>query len=134
MKYWLPLGLYCSLIFFQATLPIPMKEIHYVDKLIHFIVYAVLGVLIFRAIRSLPGDAGLFVIILIALTISSIVGFCDEIIQIFTPTRTLDRVDFCFDVFGSLSGMAAYILIKSRKKKMDKLFADSTKDTRGDTP
>jgi VanZ family protein len=48
----------------------------------------------------------------IAIVVSGVIGFCDEVIQIFTPNRTLDRVDYFFDILGSLSGILLYVAIK----------------------
>jgi VanZ family protein len=117
IRYWLPLILYCGLILFQATLPIAIREIHYGDKLIHFVIYGILGILTYRAVRSLPGDIGLFYLIFLGVVISGIIGICDEVIKIFTPNRTLDVVDFFFDVSGSLTGISTYVFIRSRRGK-----------------
>jgi VanZ family protein len=71
---WIQLGLYCALILGQSTIPLPMKQFHHADKLAHFLAYAVLGVLVFRALRFIPiGDRAFFRVVM-AIVISGLVG------------------------------------------------------------
>lgn len=109
---WIQLGVYCALILGQSTLPLPMKQFHHADKLAHFVAYAVLGVLVFRALRFIPQGDKVYLRIFMAVVISAMVGLSDEILQIFVPTRTLDRVDLFYDVAGCFIGILAYILYK----------------------
>jgi VanZ family protein len=108
VRYWLPLGVYGLLIFIQSMRPLMIPALRHLDKPLHFVAYAILGILVFRALRSLPGSFGTVMTILAAVFVSAIVGCGDELIQIFVPSRTLDRADFLFDVLGSFSGIVVY--------------------------
>jgi VanZ family protein len=114
---WIQLGLYCVLILGQSTLQLPIKQIHHADKLAHFVAYAVLGVLVFRALRFIPLGDRVFLRIIMAVIISGFVGLSDEILQVFVPTRTLDRNDLYFDVAGCFTGIMLYILYKMNRNK-----------------
>ena len=109
---WIQLALYCALIFIQSSFPMPMKQFHHSDKLIHFLAYAVLGVLVFRALKFLPTGDNVLLRVVMAIVISGLVGVSDEILQVFVPNRTLDREDLYYDVAGCFSGIMAYILYK----------------------
>lgn len=115
---WIQLGVYCALILAQATLPLPMKPFHHADKFVHFVAYAVLGVLVFRALRFIPLGDRLFLRVVMAVIISGMVGLSDEILQVFVPTRTLDKDDFYYDVAGCFIGIMVYILYKMNKNKI----------------
>lgn len=112
MRIWLPLAVYCLLILIQATLPLPVFKLRHTDKAVHFAAYAVLGVLLFRALVSLPRKNNTLITLLLAVFLSAVIGMSDEFIQIFVPTRSIDREDFMFDVLGSLSGIIIYLLVK----------------------
>jgi VanZ family protein len=112
VRYWLPLGVYCLVIFIQSSSPMPLLTLKHIDKLLHFVAYAMLGVLVFRAIRSLSVNISLVFIVAMAVFLSALIGLSDEIIQIFVPSRSVDRVDFFFDILGSLSGIMLYLLTR----------------------
>ncbi|MFA6008757.1 MAG: VanZ family protein [Desulfobacteraceae bacterium] len=114
---WIQLGLYCVLILVQSTLQLPMKQFHQADKLAHFIAYAILGVLVFRALRFIPLGDKVFFRVILAVIISGFVGLSDEILQVFVPTRTLDRNDLYFDVAGCFTGIMVYIFYKMNRNK-----------------
>lgn len=118
IRYWLPLGVYCLLILFQSSRPVPFPALRHADKLVHFSAYAVLGILIFRAIRSLPKKTGIVFDIVMAVFLSAVIGCSDEIIQIFVPSRSIDRVDFYYDVIGSFSGILLYIIATMIRKRL----------------
>jgi VanZ family protein len=67
----------------------------------HFTVYAVLGVLVFRA---LTGELGPAKAIVCAVLISSAYGITDEFHQAFVPGRMPDVVDWGLDTLGALAG------------------------------
>ena len=67
---------------------------------IHFIEYAVLGLLISRAVnvRTMHG-------IIAACSLITLIGVVDEIIQWFLPNRVGDMRDVIMNSFGGLSGL-----------------------------
>lgn len=93
----------------------PVKVFHHADKVAHFLIYGVLGVLVFRAFRFVQFGDRIVFRAFTAFVISSFVGLFDEILQIFTPTRTLDLEDLYCDMAGCFAGIVLYIIYKSRK-------------------
>lgn len=116
-KYWLPLIIYCLLIFVQTMFDMPIKKLNNFDKYLHFIVYALLGMLIFRAFTTISKKINIIFIFIISVFVSTLIGTTDEIFQLFTPTRTLDCRDILFDFLGSIFGIIIFLLIRTIKKK-----------------
>jgi hypothetical protein len=110
--HWLMLIGLCALIFAQShglvltNLPLP---VHF-DKVLHFICFALLAVLFYRAYHSLPFGAS--VRILFILSIVSTIGYAvgDELHQRFVPLRVADKWDLLADGAGALFGLAVYLL------------------------
>lgn len=123
MKVWLPLAIYCTLILVQAFLPLPVFRLRHIDKLVHFTAYAILGILLFRALLSMNPEKHTGWMIFFSVLLSSLMGCSDEIIQVFIPNRSIDRVDFFYDVLGSFSGILFYLglitLIRRRAAQSD---------------
>ena len=112
--YWLPLLIHCLLIFIQSSYPSPEKiqnlNLSYIDKLIHFAVYAILGMLFFRAFRTQRFKENINMVIALSILSSSLYGMSDEIHQYFVPYRDADIVDFFADVLGSICGVYIFKL------------------------
>ena len=53
--YWLPLILYCLLIYIQSDHPSPeqIPAFPYVDKVLHVTAYGIMGILFYRAYQTL---------------------------------------------------------------------------------
>jgi len=111
--YWMPVCLYCLLIYVQSAFPSPFrlpKSLPHGDKLLHFAGYAVLGFLFFRAFRaSLPGKSTVF-LVCISILASGIYGATDEFHQSFVRYRTSDIMDFAADMMGAAAGVGTYCL------------------------
>jgi VanZ family protein len=78
------------------------------DKIVHGLLYAVLGALLARAIgggRAGPVRAGT---VAAAVFWSAVYGVSDEIHQHFVPPRTMEAVDVAADAIGAAVGAAAY--------------------------
>lgn len=105
--YWLPALIYCLLIFIQSSYPSPESifVFPYIDKVAHFVVYAILGVLFFRAFRTWRFKEKINMVILLSILLSSLYGLSDEIHQSFLPYRDADIIDFFADVAGSVCGV-----------------------------
>lgn len=120
-KYWLPPIIYCFLIFGQSTFDLPVSKFQSFDKLLHFIVYFLLGILIIRAFSTISKSLNIVLVLIISVFVSAVIGVADEIFQLFTPSRTIDRLDVLFDIAGSLCGMICFLLIRFIiKLKQDK--------------
>ena len=79
------------------------------DKVGHFILYLVLGILLVRAWRATPGRSDRAR--LLALVVGIIYAASDEFHQRYVPGRTPDWADFGTDTLGLL---AAMIIMRSR--------------------
>jgi len=108
--YWLPVILYCLLIFIQSSYPSPdeLPDLRHLDKLLHFIGYAFLGALFFRAFRTLRIQNNLKLIIALSILLSSLYGIGDEIHQHYVPFRNADVIDALVDISGSVFGVFVY--------------------------
>jgi len=114
--YWFPILVYCFLIFIQSSRPSPdiTPDWPYVDKVLHFVAYALLGALFLRAFYTTRIKRHLKLIIFLSILFSSLYGISDEIHQSFVPFRTADAMDALTDILGSAFGVGVFSLwIKS---------------------
>jgi VanZ family protein len=120
--YWLPVVLYCAVIFIQSSYPsvAGLPDLPFGDKYLHFAGYALLGILFFRAIRSSHGGNRILLVILLSISASTAYGISDEIHQYFVPSRSADVMDALADMVGSAAGVMAYFLLM---EKYDTLFS-----------
>ena len=107
-----------ALIFFASSVPGDELPAHFWDKLVHFLVYAVLGVLFLiplaeaRLSQVTMGKAGM------AVFLSALYGAFDEVHQAFTPERTPDVRDLLADALGAALGVVVILLLKVIVKKL----------------
>lgn len=121
MKYWVPPLLYMVIIFVISSmeqLPLPMPEFEWltIDKLYHFIEYAILGGLLTRAfVAAKPAIVPAQSVWYIAALLSILYGASDEWHQTFVPGRFATIADWVADVLGSIAGvLAVYLYYKKR--------------------
>ena len=120
LLYWLPLILYCLLIFIQSANPSPeqIPSFRFADKLLHFTAYAFMGVLFYRAYQTLKLKDNLRMLMLLSAVSASLYGISDEIHQYFVPFRQAEVADVIADTIGAFSGVYLYqLLIVSRIEK-----------------
>ena len=122
MKYWVPPLLYMALIFAVSSLeqpPLPMPKFEWltIDKLYHFIEYAILGGLVAHAfVKAKPSVVPSQLIWVLAAVLSILYGASDEWHQTFVPGRLATLADWVADVLGSIVGvLAVYLYYKKRK-------------------
>jgi VanZ family protein len=118
VSYWLPVILYCLLIFIQSSYPATqsLPSIPHIDKLAHAGAYALLGFLIFRVFQSTRIQKSVVLLVTLSALASSLYGISDEIHQYFVPSRTADIMDVLADVAGSVLGAgAAQIFFKKKR-------------------
>jgi len=108
--YWFPILLYCLLIFIQSSRPSPDITPHwpYIDKVLHFTAYALLGALFLRAFKTTRIKNNLILVFILSALLSSLYGISDEIHQSFVPFRTADAMDALADILGSITGVYLY--------------------------
>ncbi len=122
MKYWIPPLLYMALIFVVSSLeqpPLPMPEFEWltIDKLYHFVEYAILGGLLAIAfVKAKPAVVPSKLIWLVATVLSILYGASDEWHQTFVPGRFATLADWVADVLGSIAGvLAVYLYYRSNQ-------------------
>jgi VanZ family protein len=110
--YWFPILLYCLLIFIQSSHPSPDITPHwpFMDKVLHFAAYALLGALFLRAFNTTRIKQNLKLIIILSILLTSLYGISDEIHQSFVPFRTADVMDALADIIGSVFGVGVFSL------------------------
>ena len=117
VKVWLPLILYCLFIFIQSSFPSPIKEpdVPFFDKYLHFIAYAVLGVLFMRAYRTLRLGNDNTKVILLSILSAGLYGISDEIHQYFVPGRYADIMDALINFIGAAGGVFVYRYVAKKR-------------------
>jgi len=127
--YWLPIIIYCTLIYIQSSYPSPeeIPQWPYVDKCLHFAAYALLGALFLRAFNTLRIKDNLKLAMILSITLSSLYGISDEIHQHYVPYRDADVMDVLADILGSIFGAYIYqtlwleLLLKQGRKRPEHL-------------
>jgi VanZ family protein len=111
--YWMPVWLYCTVIFIQSSYPsmAHLRDVPFGDKYLHFIGYAILGILFSRAFRSSRPRTRMIVLSLLSISASTAYGISDEIHQYFVPSRSADIMDALADMVGSCMGVLAYFML-----------------------
>ena len=115
--YWLPILLYCLLIFIQSSFPASehVPEFDFSDKLLHVGAYAVLGFLLYRAFSAMDKGATTVRLIAMSIFLTALYGASDEIHQYFVPSRSAEFLDFAADAIGGILGaMTGMIIYKNR--------------------
>ena len=107
LRYWLPVIAYVAMIFSVSSIPHLQPPFHFAnaDKVMHMSEYSVLGLLLTRALRSLP-SLHLLTAGLIAIGTGMTVAALDETYQRGIPGRESDVRDWIADSMGlSLAAM-----------------------------
>ncbi len=112
LLYWLPIGLYVAIVFALSSLsslPFSLPPIRHLDKLAHLAEYAVLALLLARALRAERPGAAAWKLWLGAVLLVAALGGLDELYQRSVPRRDADLLDLLADVLGGMTGAAAYL-------------------------
>ena len=118
--YWLPLILYCLFIYIQSDHPSPQQipSIPFVDKVLHFVAYGIMGILFYRAYQTLRIKNNIQMLMLLSMASASLYGISDEIHQSFVPFREAEVADVIADIIGAVTGVLLYqLLVVSRIEK-----------------
>ena len=115
---WLPLIIYCLIIFIQSSLPAyeRLPEFRFSDKLLHFGAYALMGILFFRAFQTLGIKSDARRLILFSIAAATLYGISDEIHQYFVPFRNADLLDVLANTLGAICGVYFYHIWMSRRQ------------------
>jgi VanZ family protein len=111
--YWLPLILYCVLIYIQSAYPSPeqIPSFRFVDKMLHLGAYAIMGILFYRAYRTLKIRDNLQLLMMLSVVSASLYGVSDEIHQSFVPFRSAEVADAIADFCGAVCGVYLYCFL-----------------------
>jgi VanZ family protein len=113
----------CALIFAQShgfvltDIPLPV----HLDKLLHFVCFALLAVLFYRAYHTLPFGTSVSILFLLSVVSAIGYGIGDELHQRFIPLRVADKWDILADGAGALFGLAFYLLWRHRRGRRQPL-------------
>jgi VanZ family protein len=110
LLYWMPVIIYCVMIYIQSSQAIPesLPAFTGMDKMLHFFGYALLGVLFFRAFNTLRIKDNKSLLILTSIVAATLYGISDEIQQYFVVSRDAEIADAAFDMLGSIFGVYVY--------------------------
>ena len=125
---WLPVLLYFGLIFYESSHPLPkvFPSKWNFDKDCHFFAYFVAGILVLRAVRTIPRLKSPVISAAISIVTVSLYGVSDELHQCFVPSRCADRYDLIANLLGCTVGVLLYAyMFRIRKKEL--LFEESRK-------
>ena len=81
------------------------------DKVLHFVGYALLGALFLRAFKTSRIKNNLKFMLILSILLSSLYGISDEIHQYLIPYRDADLMDVLADTLGGIMGV--YISFQS---------------------
>lgn len=114
--YWSPVFIYCFFIFLQSSFPASesIPDLRFMDKLLHFLAYALLSAMILRALRRHYETSRFVLAMVLSIGLSALYGISDEFHQSFVPSRSADMADVLADLLGSLFGVFVYRYILNR--------------------
>jgi VanZ family protein len=114
---WAMVAAYAAAIFIQSALPPALRvvSLNGADKLLHAGAYALLAVLICRALEVYPlAGRPVIQIAAVGVLISALYGITDECHQAFVPHRDADVWDWIADLCGSVAGSAFWVCVRPK--------------------
>ncbi len=101
---------YALLIFGGSSAPAPpvITSLEVPDFVLHFLEYAVLGLLASRCVLHLRLDTGLVALVVVPALLCGLYGATDEVHQMFVPARDPSLRDVAADLAGGLAGALSY--------------------------
>lgn len=106
---WAPAALYMAVIWIVSSIEQPALPIHlfpFRDKGVHAIEYAVLAFLLAHACLRTWEDLPRARVAFVAVMLTVLWGFLDELHQAFVPGRSADLIDLFADTLGAAAGVA----------------------------
>jgi VanZ family protein len=100
-----------AFIFTASSVPGTQLPGHLWDKLVHLLVYALLGILFILPLAEGRWQGVTAKAAVGAVMLSLLYGISDELHQAFTPNRTPDVMDVVADTLGAAAGVAAVLLV-----------------------
>ena len=114
--YWFPIIICYLIIFIQSSYPSikTTPELPHIDKMLHFVAYALLGALFLRAFKTSRIKNNVKLMLILSILCSSLYGISDEIHQYFVPYRDADLMDVLADMLGGIMGVYIYQAIAGK--------------------
>jgi VanZ family protein len=109
--FWLPVFIYCIIIFVQSSFPSPeqIPKLPHLDKVLHFTAYGIMGALFLRAYSSSESiGRNIKLVIFLSILSTTVYGVSDEIHQSYVSSRSSEFFDVVADFFGSFCGTLVY--------------------------
>ncbi len=105
-KYWLPVIIFCFFIFMLSEKgeQVYIPPLPFLDKILHVILYTILGILYTRAHNYQWGKSAVTWTVLFTI----IYGVSDEFHQSFVPGRVSSLTDVIADGIGGIVGFYVY--------------------------
>ncbi len=141
LKHWLPVLIWLGVIFLGSTDMLSAEHtsrflvpfLRWIDpqisfatlnaiqlgirKLGHLTEYAILAMLLWRALRSgTRWQMKMSILFLVAALASAIFAASDEFHQSFVPSRTASPTDVMIDICGALIGLLSCLMFAARKR------------------
>ena len=116
--YWSPVVLYLGIIFYLSSISIPKITIPSgYDKVIHIGEYAILAILLYRALYISISSRFLKFTGPLVIFLCFLYGLSDEYHQSFVPDRFSDLNDLMADTTGAIMGTIIVSIFSTIKKK-----------------
>jgi len=102
------LVLYWPALFVLAHIPVPqvVRAAHVSDKSLHLLAYMILTFLLWSAVRPLEKVRWRKAAVWWILAVVLVYGVCDECLQYFVASRSMDPMDYLADVAGTVTALA----------------------------
>lgn len=117
LRYHLPVILYAAAILLVssiANLSPPQVRLIALDKLAHFLEYAIFAYIAFRSFSHLSANISLSISYLLTMLFVSLFAVGDEYYQSFIPGRVMDGYDLLMDIVGALL-VATFFWLRRRR-------------------
>jgi hypothetical protein len=129
MKRWIwPIFLGLTIFVASGTSAIAGPDIVNFDKLVHFLVFGLVGVLILRSRTPITWKWALA-----SIAITSGFGAFDEFRQSFTPGRSVEWLDWIADTSGACVSIILYKLVPLYSKLLEANFGGKTRQAETDS-
>jgi VanZ family protein len=116
--YHVPVILYACIVIAVSSIPnlkTPSVRFFAVDKLAHFVEYAIFGFLTFRSFSHLKGGIRVNLALLLSILFLSAFAVIDEYHQQFIPGRQADIADVATDLLGAVL-VIVFLWLRHRRK------------------
>ncbi len=115
---WLPVALWAALIFVLSSIPgtrLPKIDLPQSDKMVHALVYGMLGALLQRAQDMTVSRGRRRANLIATILLVTAYGVSDEIHQLWTPNRSADWRDVIADACGGTAGALVVVAMQWMK-------------------